>query len=175
MLGNGPTNFESDEMENWRDIPGYEGRYQVSDLGRVKAPARRVRFVSKTGNEAWRLRAEKVLATQVQNSGYTLVHLLAGTSERKACTVHRLVAAAFIPNVDGLPEVNHVDGNKANNSACNLEWVTRTDNKHHAVATGLNTQARSVTAPSGRTYPSIAQAAKTERVAHRTAAKWVTP
>lgn len=162
-------------MEQWKDIQGYEGRYQVSDLGRVKAPARYVRFVSKAGNDFQRLRAEKIIATQVQNSGYAIVHLLTDAHSRKALTVHRLVAAAFVPNPAGLPEVNHRDGNKANNHAANLEWVTRSENKLHAVAAGLNTQAVAVVAPNGKTYPSIAQAAKAERVNHRAAAKWVAP
>lgn len=159
-------------MEQWRDIPGYEGRYQVSDVGRVKAPERYVRFVSKTGNDARRLRAEKVMATQLQNSGYEIVHLLANAHSRKAFTVHRLVAAAFVPNPAALPEVNHRDGNKTNNRASNLEWVSRTDNKLHAVSMGLHRQARPVIAPSGKTYPSIAQAARGERVRAKTAAGW---
>ena len=159
-------------MEIWKPIPGYEGRYEVSDEGRVRAPARRVRFVSKTGNEALRLRAEKTIAAQVQNSGYLLVHLHQG-NDRRAVTVHRLVAQAFIANPAGLPEVNHKDGNKLNCAAGNLEWVSRQDNKRHAVAAGLNPQARGVTAPSGKTYPSITQAARGEKVRASTAREWV--
>jgi hypothetical protein len=161
-------------MENWKDIPGYEGRYQVSDLGRVKAPERRVRFVSKAGREASRVRAEKLMATQIQNNGYLLVHLMMG-EHRKACTVHRLVAQSFLPNPDALPEVNHKDGIKTNCRVDNLEWSSRVDNKLHAVKLGLNTQAKPVTAPSGVTYPSIVQAARGERVRAKTAAKWVQP
>lgn len=72
------------------------------------------------------------------NEGYMRVRLYQnGVSKQKF--VHRLVAEKFIPNPKGLPEVNHIDGNKANNQVSNLEWVTSSDNKLHALATGLRT------------------------------------
>lgn len=60
------------------------------------------------------------------------------TRERVKVYVHRLVAEAFIPNPDNLPEVNHIDGNRSNNAVHNLEWVSHADNMRHAYATGLN-------------------------------------
>ena len=158
-------------MENWRDIPGYEGRYQVSDLGNVKSVAFKQRYLLRTGAEAWRLTKERLIARQITNSGYFIVHLYLD-NKRKVHTIHTLVARAFIPNPQALPEVNHRDGRKSNCKVVNLEWESRTGNKLHAVAAGLNSQARQVTAPSGAAYPSIAQAARGEQVAHRTAAKW---
>lgn len=159
-------------MEQWKDIPGYEGRYQVSDRGDVKSLAFKQRYLLRNGQEAWRTTKERLISRQITNSGYFIVHLYAD-GLRKAHTVHSLVAKAFIPNPDNLPEVNHRDGRKSNCRVVNLEWTSRSDNKHHAVATGLNTQARAVVAPNGNVYHSIAQAAKAEHVAHRTAAKWV--
>jgi hypothetical protein len=151
--------------EVWRDIPGYEGRYQVSDLGRVKSLAFCQRCVFKNGREGQRRTKERILATQVQNSGYTLVHLHLD-NQRKACSVHRLVAAAFVTGCGD--EVNHIDGDKGNNRAPNLEWVTSSENKEHAVATGLCSFAVAVVSPLGVTYPSIAKAAKHCRVSPKT-------
>lgn len=155
-------------MEQWKDIPGYEGRYQVSDLGRVRSVDRYVRAVAKNGREYSRRVAGVVLRAAL-NRGYLLVNL----HPTGTISVHILVARLFVPNPDDLPEVNHIDGVKANCRAKNLEWVTKSGNQQHAVATGLRSQARRVRAPSGNEYPSIAQAAKGERVRHRTAATWV--
>lgn len=160
-------------MEIWKDIPGYEGRYQVSTSGGVKSLPFKQRYLLRTGVEAWRITKEQLLARQVTNSGYSIVHLHLD-NKRKAHTIHTLVARVFIPNPKGLPEVNHCDGHKSNCRIGNLEWSSSSANKLHAVDTGLNLQAKRVTSPSGVTYPSIAQAARAEHVAHRTAAKWVT-
>lgn len=104
--------------EQWKDVPGYEGRYQVSDHGRVR---------NGVGH---------VLATNEQNSGYLIVHLYSGgRATRKPHLVHRLVLAAF----EGADEahVNHRDGVKHNNRRSNLERATPSENMQHAVAMGL--------------------------------------
>jgi hypothetical protein len=75
----------------------------------------------------------KELVRSASDRGYLRVSLGYGFSKR----VHRLVAEAFVPNPNNLPEVNHKDGNKANNNAMNLEWCTRKDNMAHAFASGL--------------------------------------
>lgn len=155
-------------QEEWRDVPGFEGRYQVSDLGRVRSVDRRVRAVSKAGREYSRA-VNGVELRPGMCRGYKIVNL----HPQGTIAVHLLVARAFIPNPDGLPEVNHVNGVKANCRADNLEWTTKSGNQLHAVAIGLKVQAKRVRAPSGAEYPSIAQAAKAERVNHRTAATWV--
>lgn len=106
--------------ENWKDVAGYEGRYQVSDQGRVRGV---------TG---------KVLSPNRQNSGYHIVHLyLGGKATRKPALIHRLVAAAFVQGAG--PDVNHKDGDKKHNAASNLEWATKSENMLHAHATGLAT------------------------------------
>lgn len=150
--------------ENWKDIPGYEGRYQVSDLGRVKSLAFYQRCVFKNGVEGKRLTKERILATQVQNSGYVLVHLHLD-NERKAHTVHRLVASAFVPGYAA--EVNHRDGDKSNNAASNLQWVSSSENKQHALSTGLNAVAIPV-AHKGKRYYSMTHAARLCGVSPRT-------
>lgn len=104
--------------EEWRDMPGFEGRYQVSDLGRVRGPS------------------GKVLRQQSINSGY-LVVTFSTPLGKKNQLMHRLVATTFVRNPDRLPEVNHDDTDKTNNRATNLEWTTRAGNVAHARARGL--------------------------------------
>ena len=143
--------------ERWADIKGYEGRYQISDQGRVKSLPFKQRYVLRTGEEAYRLTAERILKTQIGRHGYELV-CLNFDNVRTGRSVHSLVAQAF---VEGAGEtVNHIDGVKHHNHASNLEWCSYTDNHLHAVALGLNKQAVRVRDPvSGNSYLSIHQAA----------------
>jgi NUMOD4 motif len=158
--------------ENWKDIPGYEGRYQVSDLGRVLSLPFLQRYLLRTGVAAYRRTSRRVLATNLQNSGYLLVHLnLDGV--RRAMLVHRLVAVAFVSNPLALPEVNHLNSCRTDCRAVNLEWTTSSGNKQHCVTAGRNSQAYAVLAPSGKTYSSLQRAMRGERVGRRTARKWV--
>jgi hypothetical protein len=106
-------------MEEWRDIPGYEGLYQVSNFGRVKS-----------------LRKSCVLKEQNLPNGYPYAALKVDGVQRNRL-IHRLVAAAFIQNPENKQEVNHKDGNKRNNHVENLEWVTRFENIKHAFDTEL--------------------------------------
>lgn len=140
---------------------GYEGRYQVSSMGRVKAISFMQRSVTRYGKEFFRRTKERITAVQPINSGYLIAHLHLN-GKRKAYLVHRLVATAFVG--DGVM-VNHKNGEKQDNRAINLEWVTDTENKLHAVSIGLNTQAIPVVDPAtGKSFGSIAQAA---RITHR--------
>lgn len=97
-------------METWKDVVGYEGRYQVSDKGRVRSLSVKSRTKFFSG---------RVLAQSRNKSGYMVVGL-----SRKMHSVHNLVASAFIENPNGYDCVNHKDENKANNNADNLEWCT---------------------------------------------------
>lgn len=154
-------------IEQWRDIPGYEGVYQVSDQGRVRSLDRAVRAVAKNGAE-YRRRVSGVVLSPGVSRGYKIVNL----HPHGTIAVHLVVARVFVPNPDSLPEVNHKDGVKENCCVDNLEWVTKSGNQLHAVNLGLKKQAKRVRTPSGNEYPSIAQAAKAECVSHRTAAAW---
>ena len=102
------------KCEIYRDIPGYEGLYQVSNLGNVKS-----------------VRNNKVLSQTNHKEGYKLVSVSVN-SKHKELTVHRLVALAFIQNPKGYRDVNHKDGNKSNNVLENLEWVSHSENIKHS-------------------------------------------
>lgn len=99
-------------MEIWKDVVGYEGLYQVSNLGRVKSLPRRGTVLR-----------ERILRTTIDRKGYVCV-CFTKNSEKKTVKIHRLVAMAFIPNDRDLPEVNHKDENKLNNCSTNLEWCS---------------------------------------------------
>jgi len=117
-------------MENWRPVKGYEGYYEVSDLGRVKALARTVSYLSKFGKPCTKELSEHIMAPQRSSNGYLQVGLSKGKIVR-ICRIHRLVAEAFIDNSEGLPEVNHIDEDKTNNRVDNLEWCTRQYNNSY--------------------------------------------
>lgn len=103
-------------IETWKDIDGYEGFYQVSNLGRVRSLDR---FAKKWDGEK---KVKGVLLKQAKNiKGYLFVQLFRG-GVGKMKTVHRLVADAFLPNPGGLPQINHKDEDKSNNYVDNLEW-----------------------------------------------------
>lgn len=107
-------------QEVWKDIRNYENLYQISNLGNVKSIARKGAF-----------RKDKVLKCSYNKKGYMYV-CLCKNCRRKAYRVHRLVAQAFIPNPENKPQVNHINGNKKDNSVCNLEWTTNKENSVHA-------------------------------------------
>lgn len=118
-------------MEVWKDIPGYEGLYQVSNMGRVKSLER-----TKDNNGGKVAIPERIMRTSVDTVGYSIV-CLTKDGKRKTHKIHRLVGMAFVPNPENKQEINHKDGDKRNNCAVNLEWSTRLENMHHAYATGL--------------------------------------
>lgn len=128
-------------MEQWRDVPGYEGLYQISDFGRVRSIERSV--LERGG------RVHKVPGRTTNGSrdhyGY-LTFGLCKDGKRRTVKVHRLVAEVFMPNPDGLPQVNHKNGCKADNRVANLEWCTLCENMAHAGAHGLSNVSKAVKA-----------------------------
>lgn len=112
------------QNEKWLPVVGYEGIYEVSNLGRVKSLSN-----SKS-------RKEKILKQQIRN-GYFSVDLSKKHEKTKKFFVHRLVAIAFIPNPENKEQVNHLDADKLNNKLTNLQWATRKENIAHAIALGL--------------------------------------
>jgi len=107
--------------EIYKDIKGYEGKYQISNMGNVKSL------------DYLNTKKPKVLTPIKHHLGYLLVHL----GYNKIKMIHTLVAEAFIDNPEGKKFVNHIDGNKQNNNVKNIEWVTSKENMNHAIITGL--------------------------------------
>lgn len=124
--------FSHEELNNeeWRDIEGYEGMYQVSNLGRIKRlPLGKQWPCRQTHNN--------IRKYKKSNSGYFVVNL-SKQNKVKFHFVHRLVATAFIPNTENLPQINHKDDDKTNNRVENLEWCSRKYNIYYG--TGIERQ-----------------------------------
>jgi hypothetical protein len=117
-------------QEIWRDLPGYEQYYQVSNFGKLRSKPRRV----KCGN-GYYTKPAKELKLQINNHGYLYFQVKAD-GEHKKLYIHRAVCMAFIPNINKKPYVNHMDSNPLNNNVSNLEWVTHKENVHHAMNAG---------------------------------------
>lgn len=111
--------------EEWKEVPGYEGLYQVSNFGNVKACAK----IDGKGI----VRKERLLKPFTTPGGYYRIFLMKN-EKRKGFLVHRLVAMAFIPNPDNLPFINHKDECGLNNCVDNLEWCDRLYNVRYGTA-----------------------------------------
>lgn len=119
-------------IELWEDIEGYETLYKVSNLGRIKSLNRT--NVNKNGIK--RKLKERVLKLSDGSKGYLIVSL-SKNNKIKSCTVHSLVANAFVIKKSDNLQVNHINGIKSDNRASNLEWVTASDNLLHAHRIGI--------------------------------------
>lgn len=112
--------------EEWQDVKGFEGVYQISNLGRVKS-------LPRNGS---RCNGVTIRKTSLTKDGYEKIRLLHHNKDVTTC-IHRLVAMAFIPNIENKPTINHKDGNKLNNCVSNLEWSDRHEQLVHAYKMGL--------------------------------------
>lgn len=119
--------------EEWESVVGWEGFYEVSNYGRIKSLSRIAKGSWKHKN---RVLKERIMKQQTNGLGRPTVDLSDG-ERSKTLQVPLLVAKAFIPNPDNKPQLNHIDGNPANNHISNLEWVTRSENMKHAWENGL--------------------------------------
>ena len=106
--------------EQWKPIKGYEGKYDVSNFGRVRSYYKGLHIKTQ----------------RINNCGYCYVKLYVKGKRQKMARVHRLVAEAFIPNPDNMSDVNHKDMNKLNNHVSNLEWTSHADNVKHSYDSG---------------------------------------
>lgn len=102
--------------EVWKDIPGYDGFYQISNHGQVYSH-----------------KSKRIIKGSTLYAGYQYVNLC-NNGVSKNISIHRLVACAFIPNPDNLPVVHHIDENPQNNSVSNLKWCTQKENVHYTIA-----------------------------------------
>lgn len=118
--------------EIWVDIMGYEGYYQVSNIGNVKTMKREVKMF----NGGSYLSDERLMIPNITPKGYLRVGLLKDKIVKKYL-VHRLVAHHFIENNQNYDQINHIDGNKKNNCLSNLEWCNNSQNVKHSYKIGL--------------------------------------
>lgn len=102
------------ENETWKEIEGYGGRYQISNYGRL-----------------WNVATQSMMKPQLKKTGYLQVNLMKPNKKMVSERVHRLVALYFCKKPDGCNVVNHIDSNKTNNNAENLEWTTVSGNTKH--------------------------------------------
>ena len=116
----------------WKEIKGYEGSYEVSNLGEVRSMDRNIKYSNGTIVPY----KGKLKKQSIDKYGYAYVGLYLNQNHKQGM-IHRLVANAFIDNIDNKPQINHIDGNKLNNHVDNLEWVTAQENLTHAVDIGL--------------------------------------
>ena len=126
--------FTEEELKNevWRPISGYEGLYEVSNLGRVKSLPR---MRKGRGVGLHRTGGRILSCNGLAGEGYPIVQL--SNVSLRQFFVHRLVADTFIPKIHGKEYINHKDGDKTNNRVDNLEWCTFSENMNHAWKTGL--------------------------------------
>lgn len=114
-------------MEIWKDVIGYEGLYQVSDLGRVRSVDRYI----KRNDGIIQHRKGKIILQTKNLDGYMQVKLCKDGKSRTV-RVHRIIAESFIPNPDNLSDVNHIDCDRTNNIVLNLEWLSFKENIKHS-------------------------------------------
>lgn len=158
--------------EVWKPIEGYEGLYEVSNMGRVRSVDR---VLPHNEHGTWHLK-EKVLKQHwagPPNSTYLTVWLHKGHGEQHQRTVHRLVAQAFIPNPEGKEQVNHINCDRSDNRLSNLEWTTPLENTQHAwehgrcEMIGKHQMKEVVNVETGERFKSIKEASDKYGATHR--------
>lgn len=165
--------------EIWKDIKGYEGKYMVSNLGRVLSLPRK----SKRGKSQTSVKGGIICPSLVgrKNNAYLSVTLRNGSSP-KSFKVHRLVITAFVCNKEKKEQINHINGIKTDNRLENLEWCTRSENIQHAYKMGLiniekrknnNKTKKVLDTSSGKIFNSIKEAAEFLNIKHRTLHAWI--
>ena len=121
-----------EEQETWKDIPGLDGLYQASNIGRIKILSRE----TKNNRGSFRTKEKFSSLSKINSSGYYEISVTVN-GIKKSAKVHRLIGISFIENPDNKPEINHKNGIKTDNRVSNLEWATHQENIEHAKSMGL--------------------------------------
>lgn len=117
--------------EIWKPVKGYEGLYEASNLGRIRSVDHLDTFTTQHGEIITRMVKGKILKQHIDSRGYYLMVTMSKRGKRSCNLVHRVIAKTFIDNPSNLPEVNHKDEDKANNSVENLEWCDHRYNNNY--------------------------------------------
>ena len=125
------TTFNKGVIEQWVPIKGFEGFYAISNCGEIESYQREVPANNRFATYQYKVPGKKRIGNT--NKRYPSVCLIDKDGKRYYKSIHRLVAEHFIPNPHNKPQVNHKDGNKQNNVVKNLEWVTASENRKHAI------------------------------------------
>lgn len=127
--------MQSIEGEEWKDISGFEGLYQASSLGRIKALC----TLGVMRSKGYSTRSGKILSQKLdKKTGYLHISLMDENGMRKTFLPHRIIGNLFVPNAENKKEINHKKGIKTDNRATEIEWSTSSENQIHAYATGLS-------------------------------------
>lgn len=129
-------------LEFWKDIAGFEGLYQVSNVGQVKS-----------------VKSGKILKPNSNNTGGYLKVALSKNGKVKRFYVHQLVAEAFLPNEDELPQIDHISGDKTDNRVANLQWISQVENLRKK-ETGIMIPRRVQCVETGEIFETVTDAAK---------------
>ena len=129
-------------MEQWKDIPGYEGLYQASTLGRIRTAEGKTTSSARFPVRVWKQRIMKPKISRNKKGRYDMRVELWKGKEHKTLLVSRLIALTWCEGYKEGMTVNHKNGNPLDNSAANLEWLSHGDNIRHGFANGLYPQAR---------------------------------
>lgn len=136
------------QEEIWKDIPGYEGYYQISNLGRVRSVKRKIKY----SNEIFHSYDGKILKNKLGKQGYFYIKLCIH-KKYKNIKIHNLISNAFIPNIENKPEINHKNGIRTDNRIENLEWCTRSENILHAYRVLNRTKNKPLLGKKGENHP----------------------
>ena len=156
------------EQEEWRPVVGYEGFYEVSNLGRVRSIDHRVNAANKYGWVGSKIWKGKILACVHGRGDYLFVNL-SNMNRAKQYPIHRLVAFTFVPNQEHKPHIDHIDGNRHNNRADNLRWCTCKENINNPVTLPSRCKRVLQFSKSGEllnTWPSTAEAVRVLGIHH---------
>ena len=148
-------------MEDWKDIPKYEGLYEASNKGRIRSKEGKATYTERHGKRIWKSR---ILKEKSKSDRAPRVSLWKD-GKSKSFLVHRLVAKSFLSNPENKPCINHIDGNPQNNYLENLEWCTYEENQNHAFDNeliGTATKVSLINKETGqeKTFRSMAKASK---------------